>query len=92
MRVGGEPPLEPLPAKEKAAKQAAKWGEPRKVPAKKPTAPVRMKIVWNVCGASGTALKSFAYAERGAAEAYATSRTQSSGRTHVVRASKVPME
>jgi len=81
-----------LTAEEKAAKKAPKSGEPRKLPSKRPTTPARMKIVWDVCSSSGTAVKSFAYAEKAAAEADAAARTRSSGRTHVVRGSKVPME
>jgi hypothetical protein len=51
-----------------------------------------MKVVWDVCGPSGAAVKSFAYAEKAAAESDALARTRSTGRTHVVRESKVAME
>ena len=79
-------------ADEKAAKKTAKATAPAKPRAKKTAQPVRMKVVWDVVGSSGAAVKTFPYAEKPAAEADAIARTRSTGRTHVVRASKVPME
>jgi hypothetical protein len=81
-----------IAAEEKAAKKAAKAGKPGKASSKKPAAHARIKIVWDVCGPAGTAIKTFPYAEKAAAEADAAARTRSSGRTHVVRGSRVPME
>ncbi len=77
-------------AAEKAAKQAEK---PAKVArAKRVAAPVRMKIVWDVGGTGGTKLKTFPYAEKAAAEAAAAALSKSTGRTHQIRESRVPME
>ena len=81
-----------IAAEEKAAKKASRSGKREKTSSKKPKTPARMKIVWDVCGPAGTAIKSFAYAEKAAAEADAAARTRSSGRTHFVRESRVPME
>ncbi len=77
-------------AAEKAAKQAEK---PAKVTRpKRVAAPVRMKIVWDVGGTGGTKLKTFPYAEKAAAEAAAAALSKSTGRTHQIRESRVPME
>ena len=53
---------------------------------------VRMKIVWEVCNAAGTAVKTFSYPERTAAESAILELTKTSGRPHMLRAAKVPME
>ena len=53
---------------------------------------VRMKIVWEVCSATGTVVETFPYPDKAAAESAAEKLTQSSGSTHVLRATKVPME
>jgi hypothetical protein len=76
---------------EKAAKRAAKkkTAAPR---AKRVVAPVRMKIVWDVVGATGAKVKTFAYPDKELAEAAAESLSRSTGRSHVLRANKVPME
>ena len=79
-----------LTAAEKAAKKAAKPASA--VRAKRVVLPVRMKIVWDVSAAVGTKVKSFPYAEKVAAEAAAVALTKSTGRTHQVRESRVPME
>ncbi|MBI5434413.1 MAG: hypothetical protein HZA52_16385 [Planctomycetes bacterium] len=81
-----------LTAEEKAAKKTASADAPRKSRAKKAATPIRMKVVWDVCSSTGTAVKTFPYAEKPAAEADAVARSRSSGRPHVVRANKVPME
>lgn len=79
-----------LSAAEKAAKKAAK---PAKVAGKKAVAaPARMKIVWEVGGSGGTKVKTFPYAERGAADAAAAALSKSTGRTHQTRETRVPME
>jgi hypothetical protein len=75
---------------EKAAKRAEKKktvARPKRV-----VAPVRMKIVWDVVGATGAKVKTFAYPDRGLADNSAESLSRSTGRSHVVRATKVPME
>jgi hypothetical protein len=75
---------------EKTAKKAAK---PAASPRPKRVAkPVRMKIVWDVCGMNGATVKSFAYPDKAAAEAEMAALTKSTGRSHVLRANKVPME
>lgn len=66
---------------EKASKKASK--------AKKV---VRMKIVWEVCSAAGTVVETFPYPDKAAAEAAVEMLTKSSGSTHLIRATKVPME
>ncbi len=82
-----------ITAEEKAAKKATKAEAPKKPRAKKSATPVRMKVVWTVCSeASGAMVKTFPYPEKAAADADADSRTRSTGRTHVVRTTKVPME
>lgn len=79
-----------LTAEEKAAKKAAKpAASPR---AKKVATPARIKIVWDVGGTGGTKVKSFPYAEKAAAEAAAVALSKSTGRTHKIRESRVPME
>jgi 23S rRNA-/tRNA-specific pseudouridylate synthase len=79
-----------LAAAEKLAKKAAKPAASAR--AKRVVAPVRMKIVWDVGGTGGTKVKTFPYAEKAAAEAAAAALTKSTGRTHQIRESKVPME
>lgn len=78
-------------AAEKAAKKAVKKPAGPRAP-RAPKAPVRMKIVWDVCNTAGTAVKSFAYPDRAQAEAETETLTRSTGRTHILRPSKVPME
>jgi|SRR6185503_1511307 len=73
-------------ASEKVVKKAAK---PR---SKTPAKDVRMKIVWEVCGAAGTAVQTFSYPDRPAAESATLELTKTSGRPHTLRATKVPME
>jgi len=53
---------------------------------------VRMKIVWEVCSPTGAVAKTFPYPEKAAAESSVQALTKSTGRTHVLRATKVPME
>ena len=75
---------------EKAAKRAAKAttnARPRRA-----ASPVRMKIVWEVCSPTGSALKVFAYPDKEAAESATQDLTKRTGRVHVLRATKVPME
>ncbi|HET6202993.1 MAG TPA: hypothetical protein VFI25_09360 [Planctomycetota bacterium] len=54
--------------------------------------PVRMKIVWEVCNTAGTPVKSFPYPDKAEAEAHTETLTRSTGRTHILRPTKVPME
>jgi hypothetical protein len=79
-----------LSATEKAAKKAGKDGEPAR-PKRAPKPPPRMKIVWEVCTGGGTVVKTYAYPEKAAAE-NEIARLAKSGRSHVLRATKVPME
>lgn len=74
----------------KVAKKATKT--PAKSGAKRTAKPVRMKIVWDVCNDAGKAVRSFSYPDKAAAEAATEALSQSSGRTHVLRPTKVPME
>ena len=75
---------------EKAAKKAAK---PTKASRPKRAAKSeRVKIVWEVCGANGAALKTFPYPDKALAEAETQSLTKSTGRAHILRATKVPIE
>jgi len=77
-------------AAEKAAKKAIK--KPAGTRAARTKEPVRMKIVWDVCNATGTAVKSFPYPDKAEAEAQTETLTRSTGRTHILRPTKVPME
>ena len=76
-----------LTALEKATKKVAK----KPTAAKRVAAPVRMKIVWEACSAAGAVLGTFAYPDKLAAEAKVALLTRSTGRTHVLRETKVPM-
>jgi len=58
---------------------------------KRVATPVRMKIVWEACSAAGAVLGTFAYPDKVAAEAKVAMLTRSTGRTHVLRETKVPM-
>jgi hypothetical protein len=71
---------------EAAAKKATR-SRPKKAPK-----PVRMKIVWEVCDAAGTARETFAYPDKALAEAATQALTQATGRLHVLRAARVAME
>ena len=76
-------------AKEKAAKRVVK--KPSSGGSKRAGANVRMKVIWEVCDGSGKAMKSFPYPEKERAEAETEARTRSTGRTHILRPTKVPM-
>ena len=75
--------------KEKAEKKAAAPPKAKRASkAREPKAPVRMKIVWGI-GEPGTpGAKTFAYADRAAADAEAARQ----GKNAFVRTLKVPME
>ena len=79
-------------ASERAAKKASreKSGAPR--PKRAPKAPARMKVVWEVCSPAGAAIKTFLYPDKAAAEAATDALSKSTGRTHILRAAKVPMD
>jgi hypothetical protein len=79
-----------LEGEEKAAKKATKPA-PR-ARSKAAAKAVRMKIVWEVCSPSGTAVKTFAYPDKAGAESATEELTKSTGCTHVLRPAKVPME
>ncbi|NOT31184.1 MAG: hypothetical protein HOP15_12110 [Planctomycetes bacterium] len=61
-------------------------------PKRAPKAPVRMKVVWDVCNGAGQAVQTFAYPDKAAAEAATLALTRSTGGAHTLRPSKVPME
>ena len=78
---------------EKATKKASKT--PQKATAKRSkrvVPPVRMKIIWEVCNGAGAPVASFPYPDKAAAEAETQTLIRSTGRTHVLRPTKVPME
>ena len=75
-------------AKSPAAKSAA----PKAAGTKRVVKPVRVKIVWEVCSSTGTVVATFAYPDKAAAEAKAALLTNSTGRNHSLRGTKVPME
>jgi len=75
---------------EKAAKKSAKATTGSAT--KRAPKVVRMKIVWEVSSGGGKALKTFAYADKAAAEAEMAALTKSTGRAHSFRAAKVPMD
>ena len=77
-------------AEEKAAKKATK--KPATTRAKRTAVPVRVKIVWDVISSTGAKIKTFAYPDKELAEAETESLSRSTGRQHVLRANKVPME
>jgi 23S rRNA-/tRNA-specific pseudouridylate synthase len=81
-------------AEEKAAKKAAKPAakSPAKPRARAKAEPARMKVIWEVCNATGKPVKSFAYPDKAKAEAEIQALIKSTGRTHLLRATKVPME
>ncbi|NOT29636.1 MAG: hypothetical protein HOP15_04205 [Planctomycetes bacterium] len=52
----------------------------------------RMKIVWEVCSGTGKTVQTFPYPEKAAAEARTRALAHSTGRSHMLRATKIPME
>jgi len=82
-----------IAAKEKAAKQVAnKQVAKKKSGAKRPNPSARMKVIWEVCDGTGKAVKSFPYPDRAQAEAEVEARSRSTGRSHILRPTKVPMD
>jgi len=86
-----------LAAAEKAAKRSAKGaggstGGSTGGSKRSPKAPVRMKIVWEVCNATGKVIRTFPYAEKAAAEAETQELMRSTGNTHLLRPTKVAMD
>jgi len=79
-----------ITAAEKAAKKATK--KTTRSRSERAAKSVRMKIVWDVCNVTGAAVKSFPYPDKAEAEAATEALTRSTGRTHVLRPTKVPME
>jgi len=75
---------------EKAAKKLSKKTTGGR--SKRAAAPVRMKIIWEVCNGAGATVKSFLYPDKAEAEAETRALSASTGRPHVLRATKVPME
>ena len=83
-------------ALEKASKKAAKDPKAAKGPKVAKTArvttPARVKIVWQVCSTNGAVVATFAYPDKAAAEAKVGALRASTGRTHVLHGTKVPMD
>lgn len=52
----------------------------------------RLKIVWEVCSGTGKTVQTFPYPEKAAAEARTRALAHSTGRSHMLRATKIPME
>lgn len=75
---------------ERAAKKEAKATTPGR--SRRAPKTVRMKIVWEVCNETGAVVKTFSYPEKEAAESAIETLAKSTGRTHLLRATKVPME
>jgi hypothetical protein len=73
-----------IAAQQKAAEKAAKK--------KKPAPEVRMKVVWEVRTTAGKVVKSFPYPEKAKAEAEVASCTRSTGGSHILRPTQVPMD
>src|SRR5688500_15501455 len=59
---------------------------------RKPAAPKRMKVVWGVGEHGQPVVRTFPYPQKPAAEAEAARLSSQTGRVHVVRPEKVPME
>jgi hypothetical protein len=79
-------------AEEAAAAAAEKAAKKKSGTRPSRAAPVRMKVVWEVCTGTGRVVKTFAYADKAAAEAARVALTASKGETHLLRNTKVPME
>jgi hypothetical protein len=75
------------------AEKAAKRSAPKTTGtrSKRAAEPVRMKLVWEVCNATGKAVQTFPYPDKAAAEGAARVLSTSTGHTHILRATKVPM-
>jgi hypothetical protein len=89
-RAAEEARLKAVDKAEKPAKKASKSAST--LTPKRSAKNVRMKIVWEVCNGNGTVVKTFAYPERSEAELATGALTRSTGKAHIVRATKVPME
>ena len=79
-----------IAATERATKKPAKvasGSSPRRA-----AKAVRMKVVWEVCTGNGKVVKTFAYADKAAAEAAVSALTKANGQTYILRDTKVPME
>jgi hypothetical protein len=76
---------------EKVAKKATKPATGIR-PKRAAKAPIRMKVVWEVCNGAGKPVRVFSYPDKAAAEAETEALTRSTGGTHVLRPTKVPME
>lgn len=66
---------------------------PRSEPAERrprPESKARLKVVWNVCDIGGKTVRTFDYAEKAVAEAYAEALKAKGKGKHFVRSEKVP--
>ena len=73
-----------IAAQEKAAQKAAKK--------RRPAPALRMKVIWEVRNTAGKVVKSFPYPEKAQAEAEVAARTRSTGGSHILRPTQVPMD
>ena len=64
----------------------------KKATKKRPDSAARMKIVWEVCDGTGKVVETFPYPDKAQAEAAVEARTRSTGRSHILRPTKVPMD
>lgn len=94
------PTMNRVPSRETVVRAARKsrLAEPQKTTkkptrsrSKPPVIPGRVKLVWEICSGSGKVLKTFPYADKAAADTQTKALTWSSGRAHMLRATKVPM-
>ena len=81
-----------LAAEEKAAKAGEKAAKKVSGTGARRSKDVRMKVIWEVCDGTGKVIKSFPYPQKEQAEEEAQARSRSSGRTHILRPTKVPMD
>ena len=77
-------------AAEKAAKKAAKKKSGSRP--ERAARSIRMKVVWEVRTEAGKAVRTFPYPDMARAESAVAELTRSSGRPHVLREARVPME
>ena len=79
-------------AEEARITEAEKPAQEMKIRSKQQMKEVRVKVIWEVCSGTGKAVKTFPYPAKAAAEAQTKALTRSTGRAHMLRAAKVPME
>lgn len=97
--MGYDPNMEPMSNRERISRAAAEAeiaaqekSATKAAKKKRPAPEVRMKVVWEVRTTAGKVVKSFPYPERAQAEAEVAARTRSTGGTHILRPTQVPMD